>query len=122
MAISVPSTSVWDRHRGSSIASNSDPICAVSTRWTSSRFWRWSARRWAPAASGECCSIIIGRRAGDYPPPVLIAFYKAIGALILARIAILHLQETPVRDPAKWPKRAAEYLKIARRECRHLDL
>jgi len=60
------------------------------------------------------------RRAGDYPPPVLIAFYKAIGALIRARIAILHLQETPVRDPAKWPKRAAEYLAIARRECRHL--
>ncbi|HYP37060.1 MAG TPA: hypothetical protein VEQ62_12050, partial [Stellaceae bacterium] len=62
------------------------------------------------------------RRTGDCPPPVLIAFYKAIGALIRARIAILHLQEMPVRDPAKWPKRAAEYLKIARRECRHLDL
>jgi aminoglycoside phosphotransferase family enzyme len=62
------------------------------------------------------------RRTGDCPPPVLIAFYKAIGALIRARIAILHLQEIPVRDPAKWPKRAAEYLEIARRECRHLDL
>jgi aminoglycoside phosphotransferase family enzyme len=62
------------------------------------------------------------RRTGDCPPPILIAFYKAIGALIRARIAILHLQETPVRDPAKWPKRAAEYVEIARRECRHLDL
>jgi aminoglycoside phosphotransferase family enzyme len=60
------------------------------------------------------------QRTGDCPPPVLIAFYKAIGALIRARIAILHLQETPVRAPAKWPKRAAEYLEIARRECRHL--
>ena len=60
------------------------------------------------------------RRTGDCPPPVLISFYKAIGALIRARIAILHLQEMPVRDPAKWPKRAAEYLEIARRECRHL--
>lgn len=62
------------------------------------------------------------QRTGDCPPPVLITFYKAIGALIRARIAILHLQETPVRDPAKWPKRAAEYLEVARRECRHLDL
>jgi aminoglycoside phosphotransferase family enzyme len=51
---------------------------------------------------------------------VLINFYKAIGALIRARIAILHLQESPVRDPAKWPKRAAEYLRIARREARYL--
>jgi aminoglycoside phosphotransferase family enzyme len=62
------------------------------------------------------------RRTGDRPAPVLITFYKAIGALIRARIAILHLQETPVRDPAKWPRRAAEYLEIACRECRHLDL
>ena len=60
------------------------------------------------------------QRTGDCPPPMLIAFYKAIGALIRARIAILHLQGTPVRDPAKWPKRAAQYLELARRECRHL--
>ena len=60
-------------------------------------------------------------RTGDSPPPVLINFYKAIGALIRARIAILHLQESPVRDPAKWPKRAAEYLRIATRAAQHLD-
>jgi uncharacterized protein len=62
------------------------------------------------------------RRTGDRPPPALIAFYKAIGALIRASIAILHLQEEPVRDPLKWPRRAAEYLEIARRACRHFDL
>ena len=62
------------------------------------------------------------RRTSDCPPPVLTAFYKAIGALIRARIAILHLQERPVRGPLKWPKRAAEYLEIARRECQHLDI
>ena len=60
------------------------------------------------------------QRAGDCPSPALITFYKAIGAKVRARIAILHLQETPMRDPAKWPKRAAEYLEVARRECRHL--
>ena len=59
-------------------------------------------------------------RTGNSPPPVLINFYRAIGALIRARIAILHLRESPVRDPAKWPKRAAEYLRIAGREGLHL--
>jgi uncharacterized protein len=60
------------------------------------------------------------QRTGDAPPPLLIIFYKAISALIRARIAILHLQESPVRDPAKWPRRAAEYLAIASREVQHL--
>jgi aminoglycoside phosphotransferase family enzyme len=63
-----------------------------------------------------------GHRTGDNPPPVLITFYKAVGALIRARIAILHLREKPSRDPEKWPKRALEYLEIARRHCRHLGL
>jgi aminoglycoside phosphotransferase family enzyme len=52
----------------------------------------------------------------------LINFYKAVNALIRARIAILHLRETPVRDPAKWPRRAAEYLAIASPAMHHLDL
>ena len=58
---------------------------------------------------------------GDDPPPALIAFYKAMSALIRARIAILHLREKPVRDPQKWPRRAAEYLAIAGRETRGLN-
>jgi uncharacterized protein len=61
------------------------------------------------------------RRTGDCPPPVLIPFYRAIGAMIRARIAILHLRESPVRDPEKWPKRASEYLAIASRAVRQLD-
>jgi aminoglycoside phosphotransferase family enzyme len=60
-------------------------------------------------------------RTHDSPPPELMNFYKVIGALVRARIAILHLQESPVRDPAKWPKRAAEYLAIATRASQHLD-
>jgi uncharacterized protein len=59
--------------------------------------------------------------AHDTPSPMLISFYRGIGALIRARIAILHLRESPVRDPAKWPRRAAEYLAIAARAARHLD-
>jgi len=57
----------------------------------------------------------------DSPSPVLLSFYKGIGALIRARIAILHLWESPGRDPAKWPRRAAEYLAIASRAAHHLD-
>jgi len=60
-------------------------------------------------------------RAHDFPPPELMIFYKVIGALVRARIAILHLQESPVRDPGKWPKRAAEYLAIATRAAPHLN-
>jgi uncharacterized protein len=60
-------------------------------------------------------------RTHDSPPPELATFYKVIGALVRARIAILHLQESPIRDPEKWPKRAAEYLAIATRASQHLD-
>jgi uncharacterized protein len=60
------------------------------------------------------------RRTRDVHPPFLVRFYKAIGALVRARIAILHLHDEPVRDPAKWPKRAAEYLAIAGRHAAHL--
>ena len=59
-------------------------------------------------------------RTRDFPPPELFAFYKAIAAFVRARLAILHLQEFPVRNPAKWPKRAAEYLVIATRETQRL--
>ena len=56
-----------------------------------------------------------------YRELLLLSFYKGIGALIRARIAILHLWESPGRDPAKWPRRAAEYLAIATRAAQHLD-
>jgi aminoglycoside phosphotransferase family enzyme len=59
-------------------------------------------------------------RTRDLAPPELMTFYKAVGALVRARIAILHLRESAVRDPAKWPKRAAQYLGIASRAAQHL--
>jgi aminoglycoside phosphotransferase family enzyme len=61
------------------------------------------------------------RRTADRPPPLLISFYKALNALIRARIAIVHLREDRVDNPKKWPRRAAQYLAIARREARRLD-
>jgi aminoglycoside phosphotransferase family enzyme len=77
---------------------------------------RTGARGIGPALFG-CYRL----RTQDTPPPALITLYKVIRALIRARIAILHLQESPIRDPAKWPKRAAEYLRIATRASQHLD-
>lgn len=53
-----------------------------------------------------------GARTGDAPPPELVAFYKTLRALIRARIAISHLKDAVVRDPPKWPRRAADYLTI----------
>jgi aminoglycoside phosphotransferase family enzyme len=60
-------------------------------------------------------------RTRDAPPPVLVTFYKAIGALIRARIAILHLRDERVRDRMKWTQRAADYLAIAARHAARLD-
>jgi hypothetical protein len=48
-------------------------------------------------------------------------FYKAVGALVRARIAILHLRESAVRDPAKWAQRSAQYLAIASRAAEHFS-
>jgi aminoglycoside phosphotransferase family enzyme len=61
------------------------------------------------------------RRLHDFPPPVLILFYRAIRALVRARIAILHLREPRIRDREKWPRRAAEYLAIASHAAQHLN-
>jgi hypothetical protein len=41
--------------------------------------------------------------------------------MIRARIAMLHLQAFPVRDPEKWPKHANEYLARAARAARQLN-
>jgi aminoglycoside phosphotransferase family enzyme len=59
------------------------------------------ARLGAPAAIERILFGHYVNRTDDAPSPVLIDFYKAIGAFIRARIAILHLQDEPVRDPAK---------------------
>jgi uncharacterized protein len=83
-------------------------------------FLAMECERLGAAGIGQVLFRRYRQRTGDAPPPMLIIFYKAISALIRARIAILHLQESPVRNAAKWPRRAAEYLAIARSEAQHL--
>ena len=120
-AISVPSTSVWDltpqiidclEFRAD--LRSLDPVDELA--FLTMECDRIGARGIGPVlfAAIDCARTIT-------PPPALITFYKVIGALVRARIAILHLQESPVRDPAKWPRRAAEYLAIATRAAQHLD-
>ncbi len=42
--------------------------------------------------------------------PRLIAFYKAVHALIRARLALLHLEDAAIRTPDKWLRQAAARL------------
>ncbi len=60
-------------------------------------------------------------RTGDAPPRELVRFYKALNALIRARIAIRHLDEPVTRTPDQWIARAAAYLAIAAKESRLLS-
>lgn len=62
-----------------------------------------------------CCD-----RLGDEPPPELIAFYKALRAMMRARLAVLHLEEEVPSDPEFWRNRAESYLKLASRHAGQL--
>jgi aminoglycoside phosphotransferase family enzyme len=49
-------------------------------------------------------------------PPALTAFYKSYRAALRAKLAIWHLKDRPVADPAGWQERACRYLALAERE------
>jgi aminoglycoside phosphotransferase family enzyme len=53
---------------------------------------------------------------GDVPDPALVDFYQAFRACVRANIAIRHLREARYRDDPKWPRRAREYLALARQK------
>lgn len=50
---------------------------------------------------------------GDHPPRGLVNFYKALRALVRARLAIRHTVDPTVQDPGKWHARALTYLELA---------
>ncbi|HWQ33729.1 MAG TPA: hypothetical protein VNQ79_12820 [Blastocatellia bacterium] len=50
---------------------------------------------------------------GDHPPERLLLFYRSYHACLRARIAVWHLRDDEVRDPAKWTNKAKEYLQLA---------
>jgi len=47
---------------------------------------------------------------GDRPPGPLLVYYKKYHALVRAKIAVWHLKDPDVRDPAKWIGKAKDYL------------
>jgi aminoglycoside phosphotransferase family enzyme len=61
------------------------------------------------------------RTTGDVPEAELCAFYQSVRASVRARLAILHLKEATVREPARWPKQAAQYLRLAAEAAARLD-
>lgn len=50
---------------------------------------------------------------GDDPLPQLIDFYKCCRAVLRAKLSILHLRDSPVRNHERWPKLANRYLEFA---------
>lgn len=62
-----------------------------------------------------------GQAAGVSPSSDLCAFYRGLRALVRARIAVRHLIEEPIRTPERWPRQAAEYLRLADRAAVELS-
>jgi aminoglycoside phosphotransferase family enzyme len=56
---------------------------------------------------------------GDLQNPALIFFYKSCRATMRALIAIRHLNEEKFRYSPQWPRRARDYLELARRHAAH---
>jgi aminoglycoside phosphotransferase family enzyme len=50
---------------------------------------------------------------GDRPPGLLLVYYKKHHAFVRAKIAVWHLKDPDVRDPAKWIAKAKDYLRRA---------
>lgn len=47
---------------------------------------------------------------GDDPPEELVRFYKSYRAFLRAKIAVWHLDDPTVADPAKWSRTTVDYL------------
>jgi aminoglycoside phosphotransferase family enzyme len=57
----------------------------------------------------------------DGPAQELFTFYSCYRATLRARLAIAHLLEPQPRTPEKWPRLAADYLRLAAQNARRLD-
>ena len=67
----------------------------------------------APAAGAQLLDCF-ARLSGDRPPPELVSFYKSYRATTRAHLAIRHLLEPILPDPAHWLLRAEHYLRLAK--------
>jgi uncharacterized protein len=62
---------------------------------------------------GEFIFKTYGDETGDWPSSVLLSFYRTYHACIRAKIAILHLKDDSIHDPANWITKANRYLSLA---------
>jgi aminoglycoside phosphotransferase family enzyme len=62
---------------------------------------------------GEEFFAVYRRVTGDYPPPVLVNFYKAYRACVRARLAIWHVHDAAESTWPRWRAVATEYLRLA---------
>jgi len=63
---------------------------------------------------GELILDVYRCQTGDHPPELLRLYYKRHHACVRAKIAVWHLKDPNVRDPAKWIDKAKGYLQQAR--------
>lgn len=57
----------------------------------------------------------------DDVPASLVSFYKSVRALLRARLAIWHLRDPVVDNPAKWLARARDYVRVASRHAEAIE-
>ena len=60
--------------------------------------------------------------ANDFPPEMLIHFYKSFRACVRAKLAVWHLKDSQVLDHAMWTQRAINYLNLANKYVHNLQL
>jgi aminoglycoside phosphotransferase family enzyme len=58
----------------------------------------------------------------DYPPPALLHFYQSLRAAVRARLALLRLQEQSYRPRMEWIQRADQWLRLAIKHARYMQL
>jgi aminoglycoside phosphotransferase family enzyme len=62
-----------------------------------------------------------GEQSGDAPPDALVHFYQSHRACVRANLAIRHLDEPVLTNPAAWRARAGQYLELAHEHARHCN-
>jgi len=60
-------------------------------------------------------------RSGDSPPDALVHFYQSHRACVRANLALRHLDEPVLSDPAAWRARAVRYLELAHEHAGHCN-
>lgn len=58
----------------------------------------------------------------DGPPPALLHFYQSLRAVVRARLALVRLEEQSHRPHSEWIQRADQWLQLARKHARNMQV